>query len=293
MTQLPAGLPPLLTVVVPCFNEERTLETLIRQVLEVPLPLEVIVVDDGSRDNSRQVLQAIAAREPRVKALLHERNQGKGAALATGFKHATGMFVIVQDADLEYDPREYPRLLAPALVRDADVVFGSRFLGQAAHRVLFYWHSVANGMLTKLSNMACDINLTDMETCYKLFRREVIQAIDVRETRFGVEPEVTAKVARMGCRVYEVGISYNGRSYEEGKKIGLKDAFRALYCIFRYGVLGERRPKPPRPPAHPVYEALARRLAEAEWDGSRAFAALLAECAAAHAPSEPDSQAKA
>lgn len=273
-----AGQPPLLSVVVPCYNEERTVEDIIRRVLAVKLPLEVIVVDDASKDGSRRALEAAAGRDKRVKATFHERNQGKGAALATGFRQATGVFVIVQDADLEYDPREFVRLLEPALARDADVVYGSRFQGQSAHRVLMYWHSLANWGLTTFSNMVNDLNLTDMETCYKLFRREIIQAVDLREKRFGFEPEVTAKVARMGCRIYEVGISYNGRSYEEGKKIGLKDVFRALYCILRYGLLGGRIPKPPRPHLHPLYAELSRRLAETQWDDSHAFSSLLAEC---------------
>jgi len=278
MTDSAADLPPLLSVVIPCYNEAKTVEDLIRRVLAVKLPLEVIVVDDGSSDRSREVLKAVAARSARVKVFCHERNRGKGAALATGFKQAAGAFVIVQDADLEYDPREFFRLLEPALTRDADVVFGSRFQGQAAHRVLFYWHSVGNGVLTTCSNMTSGLNLTDMETGYKLFRREIIQALELREQRFGFEPEVTAKVARMGCRVYEVGISYDGRGYEEGKKIGLKDAVRALYCILRYGLFPRRIPKPPRLSLHPVYALLARRLAETEWDNSRTFTALLAEC---------------
>lgn len=253
-------LPPLLSVVVPCYNEARTLENIVAQVLSVRLPLEVIVVDDGSRDGSPDKLKEIAAAQPRVRAFFHEINKGKGAALATGFKEARGCFVIVQDADLEYDPREYYRLLIPALTREADVVFGSRFKGGDAHRVLYYWHSIANHMLTTLSNMATNLNLTDMETCYKLFRREVIQAITVEETRFGFEPEVTAKVAKMGCRIFETGISYNGRSYDEGKKIGLKDAFRALYCIAVYGFLGSRTKKPALQALPDVYRELAERL---------------------------------
>ena len=257
-------LPPLLSVVVPCNNEERTLENIIAQVLAVRLPLEILVVDDGSKDKSAEVLRAIAAREPRVKAYFHDGNKGKGAALATAFSHATGAYVIVQDADLEYDPREFYKLLVPALAHNADVVFGSRFRGGEANRVLYYWHSVANYVLTLLSNMATNLNLTDMETCYKLFRREVIQSIELHETRFGFEPEVTAKVALMDCRIFETGISYNGRSYDEGKKIGLKDAFRALYCIVRYGFLGGRLKKPASAALHPSYQQLAQRLLERE-----------------------------
>ena len=259
--QKPSPTPPLLSVVVPCFNEEKTVETIVQRVLAVDLPIEVIAVDDGSSDGSAAVLKALAAREPRVRAFFHETNTGKGAALATGFKHAAGAFVIVQDADLEYNPQEFYLLLEPALVEDADVVFGSRFKGHGPQRVLYYWHSIANWLLTTFSNMASNLNLTDMESCYKLFRREVIQAIELKEKRFGFEPEVTAKIAKMDCCVYEVGISYSGRSYEEGKKIGLKDAFRAAYCILRYGFLGRRLKKPARSPLPPAYAELAGKLA--------------------------------
>lgn len=252
--------PALLSVIVPCYNEEKTLDTIVRKVLAVDLPIEMIVVDDGSQDGSRKVLEAIAQREPRVRAFFHKKNAGKGAALATGFKQATAPFVIVQDADMEYDPNEYYALLLHALVHDADAVFGSRFIGSGAHRVLYFWHSIGNHALTLLSNMASNYNLTDMETCYKLFRREIIQSIALKETRFGFEPEVTAKIARMGCRVYEMGISYNGRSYEEGKKIGLKDAFRAFYCVVRYGFLGGRLSKPARMPLPEIYRELAQSL---------------------------------
>ncbi len=258
--------PPLLSVIIPCFNEERTLEHIVEQVLRVKVPLEVVIVDDASKDKSREVLAAIVQREPRVKAFYHARNQGKGAALATGFAQATGIYAIVQDADLEYDPREFYRLLVPALTRGADVVYGSRFRGQEAARVLYYWHSVANGWLTTLSNMASNLNLTDMETCYKLFRREIIQAVELKEKRFGFEPEVTIKLARMGCRVYELGISYNGRTYEEGKKIGMKDAFRALYCIVRYGLFTRRLKAPELPPLPKIYADLAERLANTSGD---------------------------
>ncbi|MFZ9565519.1 MAG: glycosyltransferase family 2 protein, partial [Ilumatobacteraceae bacterium] len=194
---------PCLTVVVPCYNEEATIETLLGQVLESPWVAEVVVVDDGSRDRSRQILAGIA--NPRVRVILHEMNQGKGAALRTGFQHATSDFVIVQDADLEYDPAEYATVLEPLLTNRADVVFGSRFLSGRPHRVLYFWHSMGNKFLTLMSNMFTDLNLTDMETCYKCFRREVIQSIDIEENRFGFEPEITAKLARGRWRIYEVG----------------------------------------------------------------------------------------
>lgn len=229
---------PCLTVVVPCYNEEATIETLLGQVLESPWVAEVVVVDDGSRDRSRQILAGIA--NPRVRVILHEMNQGKGAALRTGFQHATSDFVIVQDADLEYDPAEYGTVLEPLLTNRADVVFGSRFLSGRPHRVLYFWHSMGNKFLTLMSNMFTDLNLTDMETCYKCFRREVIQSIDIEENRFGFEPEITAKLARGRWRIYEVGISYSGRTYDEGKKIGWRDGVRAVYCIVRYSAIGEK-----------------------------------------------------
>ena len=226
-----------LSVVIPCYNEAPTLERLLKAVRAAPWPeIEIVVVDDCSTDGSTQMLQG--ALRPLVDQLvLHERNRGKGAALRSGFAVATGDAVIVQDADLEYDPVEYPKLLAPIAEGRADVVYGSRFMGGAPHRVLYFWHSVGNAFLTLLSNMFTDLNLTDMETCYKVFRREVIQSIRIEEDRFGFEPEVTAKVARLGCRVYEVGISYYGRTYAEGKKIGYRDGFRAIYCILKYNVL--------------------------------------------------------
>ncbi len=228
---------PCLSVVVPCFNEESTIATLVEQVLVSPWVAEVVVVDDGSSDGSRVVLDGL--RDPRVTVVLHERNRGKGAALRTGFARATADFVVVQDADLEYDPSEYGVLLEPLLDDRADVVFGSRFLSGRPHRVLYFWHSMGNRFLTLLSNMFTDLNLTDMETCYKCFRRSVIQSIDIEEDRFGFEPEITAKLARGKFRIYEVGISYSGRTYAEGKKIGWRDGVRAVYCIIRYSALGD------------------------------------------------------
>ena len=227
-----------LSVVVPCFNEERTIRTLVEQVLRSPVVAEVIVVDDGSSDGSRTQLATLT--DDRVKVLLHERNRGKGAALRTGFAHATADFVVVQDADLEYDPSEYPILLEPLLDDRADVVFGSRFLSGRPHRVLYFWHSMGNKFLTLLSNMFTDLNLTDMETCYKCFKREVIQSIPIEEDRFGFEPEITAKLAEQKLRIFEVGVSYSGRTYDEGKKINWKDGVRAVYCIVKYSSLARR-----------------------------------------------------
>ncbi|MEZ5216606.1 MAG: glycosyltransferase family 2 protein [Ilumatobacteraceae bacterium] len=227
-----------LSVVIPCFNEVATVSTVLDQVLDSPWVGEVIVVDDGSTDGTREVLAAID--HPLVKILLQPENQGKGAALRRGFGEAGCDYVVVQDADLEYDPAEFGELIEPLESGRADVVFGSRFLGGRPHRVLYFWHSAGNRLLTLLSNMLTDLNLTDMETCYKVFRRDVIQSIDIEEDRFGFEPEITAKVARGGWRVYEVGISYNGRTYDEGKKIGWRDGLRALYCIVRYSETGSR-----------------------------------------------------
>jgi len=225
-----------LSIVIPCYNEVDTIERIIEAVRNSPYPdKEIIVVDDCSGDGTREKLQSMAERIDRL--VLQDVNRGKGAALRSGFAVATGDVVIVQDADLEYDPKEYPRLLLPIIEGRADVVYGSRFMGADAHRVLYFWHRVGNGFLTLLSNMFTNLNLTDMETCYKAFRRELIQGIEIEEDRFGFEPEITAKLAKKGSRIYEVGISYYGRTYEEGKKIGYKDGFRAIYCILKYNLL--------------------------------------------------------
>ena len=225
------------SIVVPCYNEGDTLRNCVERVLEIadePLSLEIIIVDDCSSDRSLTIARELASRHPEIMVFHHEENQGKGAALRTGFRKASGDFVAVQDADLEYDPMDLKRLLVPLIRNEADVVLGSRFLSLGAHRVLYFWHYLGNRFLTFISNMFTDLNLTDMETCYKVFRREVIQNIQIKENRFGFEPEIVAKVAQMRLRIYEVGISYHGRTYEEGKKIGVKDGFRAIYCIFRY-----------------------------------------------------------
>lgn len=227
---------PCLSVVMPAFNEEKTLAEVVASVIAQPLVAELIIVDDASHDGTWEVLQKLAAAEPRIKPYQHAVNQGKGAALRTGFGKATQPYVIIQDADLEYDPSEYDKLLGPILRNRADVVFGSRFLGSEEHRVLYYWHSVGNTFLTTLSNMFTNLNISDMETCYKVFRREIIQGITIEENRFGFEPEITAKVARMNVRIYEVAVSYHGRTYAEGKKIGWKDGISAIRCIFKYGL---------------------------------------------------------
>lgn len=226
-----------ISIVMPCFNERATVREIVRRVLAQPYEFEVLIVDDGSTDGTREILASLAAEHPQVRVLLQPQNMGKGAALHRGFREATGDVVLVQDADLEYNPADYGALFAPILEGKADVVYGSRFL-HGPRRVLYYWHSVGNHGLTTLSNMFSNLNLTDMETCYKAFKREVIQGIHLEETRFGFEPEVTLKVARIpGVRIYEVPISYDGRTYEEGKKIGLKDAFRALYVLARHGLV--------------------------------------------------------
>ncbi len=231
-----------LSIVIPIYNERNTWRDLIGRVeaVELPLARELVLVDDHSTDGTTEQLRQFQAERPDVKVFFHAVNQGKGAALRTGFAQATGELVIVQDADLEYDPRDYGRLLAPILEGKADVVYGSRFIG-GTHRVLYFWHSMGNRFLTLLSNMLTDLNLTDMETCYKLFRTDVIRQIRIEQNRFGVEPELTAKIAKLGLRIYETPISYAGRTYAEGKKIGWKDGVKAIWCILKYGLRSEKR----------------------------------------------------
>jgi glycosyltransferase involved in cell wall biosynthesis len=242
-----------LSVVMPVYNEQPTLREVVARVLAVPdlnkndsneIDLELICVDDGSRDGSREILTELAAAHPQIRVFLQPRNMGKGAALRLGIQEATGDFVLIQDADLEYDPADYPALLGPLVQGKADVVYGSRFLGSGPHRVLYYWHSVGNWLLTILSNSLTNMNMSDMETCYKVFRREILQAIPIEEDRFGFEPEITVKIAKRGLRVYEVGISYWGRTYEEGKKIGWKDGVRALWCLLKYTLKEPLQQKP-------------------------------------------------
>ena len=225
-----------LSVVMPVYNERNTLRAVVERVLAVGIEIELVCVDDGSQDGSREILAELQTRHPQVQVFLQPHNMGKGAALRRGIQEATGDYVIIQDADLEYDPSDYHALLEPLLQGKADVVFGSRFLGGAPHRVLYFWHSVGNRALTLLSNCVTNVNLSDMETCYKVFRREIIQSIPIEEDRFGFEPEITVKVAKRRLRIYEVGISYWGRTYEEGKKIGWKDGVRALWCLLKYSV---------------------------------------------------------
>lgn len=238
---------PRLSVVMPVYNERHTIEEVVERVRAVPLELELVAVDDGSTDGSTEILRRLGEEGKIDHVLVHEQNRGKGSALSTGFRAASGDIVIIQDADLEYDPSEYPDLIAPIVEGKADVVFGSRFMGEGPHRVLYFWHYVGNRFLTLLSNMVTNLNLSDMETCYKCFRREVLDGITVEERAFGVEPELTAKVALGRWRVYEVGISYAGRTYAEGKKITWRDGFWAIICIVRYGLLRRRGPVRPAP----------------------------------------------
>ncbi|MGB0373203.1 MAG: glycosyltransferase family 2 protein [Opitutales bacterium] len=225
------------SIVVPVYNERNTLEVVIPTVLHAPIDIfEVILVDDGSTDGTRDLYDNITASDPRIKVVLHEQNQGKGAALRTGMREASGDIVIIQDADLEYDPKEYPILIDPILNDKADVVYGSRFQSGLPHRVVYFWHMLGNKFITLLSNMFTNINFTDVETCYKVFRRDILDKLTIEENRFGFETEITAKVAQLKCRIYEVGISYYGRTYDEGKKIGWKDGVRALYTILKYNI---------------------------------------------------------
>ncbi len=223
------------SVIIPCFNEKQTLKKILQKVQNSQINIkEIIIVDDCSTDGTIQILKSI--QDPLIKIFFHSKNKGKGAALRTGFSKATGDICLVQDADLEYDPDDYPRLIKPIIEDKADVVFGSRFQGGSPHRVVYFWHRIGNGILTLFSNILTDLDLSDMETCYKVFRREVIQSIRIKEDRFGFEPEITAKIAKMNLRIYEVGIAYYGRTYSEGKKITWKDGIRAIYCILKYNL---------------------------------------------------------
>jgi len=237
----PLMTPVRLSVVIPVYNENQTIHEILRRVHRVDIPKEIIIVDDGSTDGTRDRLEEIGRQLPNVRVILQPHNMGKGRALRTGFAAARGDYVVVQDADLEYDPEDYYKLIRPLERGVADAVYGSRFLSTEEHRVLYFWHSMGNRLLTLLSNMATDLNLSDMETCYKVFRRELIQSIELEEDRFGFEPEITCKLARARARISEVGIAYHGRTYEEGKKIGMRDGFRALWCILKYRLKPLRR----------------------------------------------------
>jgi glycosyltransferase involved in cell wall biosynthesis len=226
----------ILSIIIPVYNEIKTIDEILKRIAAVPLPKEMIVVDDFSTDGTREMLPRLAETY-NLKVVLHEKNKGKGYAIRTGLGLVTGDMVIVQDADLEYNPAEYPKLVKPVVEGRADVVYGSRFAGGEEHRVLYFWHYIGNRFLTLLSNMFTNLNLTDMETCYKVFRADIIKKIRLEQNRFGFEPEITAKVARAGCRIFEVGISYSGRTYSEGKKIDWKDGFKAIWCIVKYGIL--------------------------------------------------------
>lgn len=230
----------LLSVIIPCYNEKDTIEEIVGRVRAVDVPTEIVIVDDGSTDGTRDILKGLESQVDKI--ILHERNLGKGGAIQTAVQNVTGDYVLIQDADLEYDPEEYPLLLRPLLDGEADVVYGSRFLGGSSCRVHMYWHRVANGILTVLSNMVTNLNLTDMETCFKVFKTGILRSMKLRERGFGIEPEITARVSQLQCRVYEIGISYHGRGYDEGKKIGIKDGIWALVCIFRYGLLQRQKP---------------------------------------------------
>lgn len=233
----------ILSVIIPCYNEKNTIENIVKTVVESKciLEKEIIIIDDFSLDGTRNILKTFEMENKVSKVLYHEKNMGKGAAIRTGISEAKGDFVIIQDADLEYDPNEYDKLLAPLLSGKADVVYGSRFAGGESHRVLYFWHSLGNKFLTLCSNMFTNLNLTDMETCYKVFKRDIIQSINIEENRFGFEPEITAKVSKIASiNIYEVGISYYGRTYNDGKKINYKDGFRALWCIFKYNIFCKR-----------------------------------------------------
>jgi len=227
----------VLSIIIPVFNEVKTIDEILKRVAAVPLAKEIIVVDDFSNDGTREKLALLAERYDNLKVVHHGKNRGKGCAIRTGLEHVTGDMVVIQDADLEYNPAEYPRLVKPIVEGRADVVYGSRFAGGEEHRVLYFWHYVGNRFLTLFSNMLTNLNLTDMETCYKVFRADIIKGIRLEQNRFGFEPEITAKVARKGCRIFEVGISYSGRTYTEGKKIGWMDGVKAVWCIVKYRII--------------------------------------------------------